>query len=182
MRKGIDMKLRKFLAVGVILALGVVFGYPFGHSDVAFGRKDAACRYGILLEEAAAVLGVAASDLSQRSFKLPVSPEDQKNKTYEVPPCSYSYRSKSNFFKSIHYTVYVYSRPGKARSVFETMKGNFKTVAKVEAIQGSGDTAFWVNDRRFHRFVVLKGRIMIDVVSPKDLTLQKKVVRILMGK
>ena len=176
------MRSRRCLGLGIVMVLLFYFGFQWIHSGVAFGKKDSACRYEIPLDQAAAILGVAAGDLNRRSFKRPVSPEDQKNKTYKISPCGYGYRSKSNFLKSISYTVYNYSRPQKARSVFDTMKGNFKTVAKVEAVQGLGDEAFWVNDPRFHRLVALKGTLMIDVVSPKELKLQKRIIRLLLGK
>ena len=176
------MKIEKFLAVGAILSLLVFFGYPFGRPGVAFGKMKSMCHYGLSLDKAASILRVAPRDLNQRSYELPVSPENQKNRIYKVPPCRYTYRSKTNFVKSISYTVYEYTRSGKAWSVFETMKDNFKTVAKVEMVPGLGEAAFWVNDKRFHRLVVLKDKIMMDVVSPKNLALQKQVVRVLMGK
>ena len=173
------MKLRKFRQ---IFTFAVLVFFVFVAQGRSTGRKDAACRHEIPIEKAAAILGVAAGDLNLRSFKQPVSPDDQKNKTYKVPPCSYGYRSKSDFLKSISYTVYDFSRPEKARSVFETMKGNFKTVAKVETVQGLGDEAFWVNDKRFHRLVSLKGGVMVDVLRPKKLELQKRVIQLLLEK
>ncbi len=176
------MKFRRIqnVALGLMVFLFLFVG--FVDQGFAAGKKDPACRYEIPLKKAGTILNVPAADLDIRSYKQPVSPDDQKNKTYKVPPCGYSYRSKSDFLKSISYTVYDFSRPEKARSVFETMKGNFKTVAKVETVQGLGDAAFWVNDKRFHRFVCLKGGLMIDVLRPKELELQKRVVRLLLGK
>jgi len=176
------MTIRRLQIAVLILMVFLFFGVMVVDQGIAAGKKDPACRYEISLKEAGAILGVPADDLSMRSFKQPVSPENRKNKTYKTFPCSYGYRSKSNFLKSISYTVSVFNRPEKARSVFDTMKGNFKTVAKVEAVPGLGDEAFWVNDKRFHRLVCLKGEIMIDVLSPKNPELQKQVVRTILGK
>ncbi len=176
------MKNKKHTGIGIILLLLLSSWFQSSQMSIAFAGKDNSCSHEIPLDQAAAILGVAAGDLNHRSYEQPVSPENQKNKTYKFPPCIYRYRSKSDFLKSINYTVYDYNSSQKARSVFNTMRSNFETVAKVEAVSGLGDQAFWVNDDRFHRLVTIRGTVMIDVVSPKTPEVQKRIARFLLDR
>ncbi len=163
----------------VILLCWVVMMWPSG---LVWGGEQGACPYRISNEEAARILKVAPDDLAFRAYPKGVSPDDQKKKTYKIPPCSYRFRSKSNFLKSISYVVYVFRRSEKAHSVFQTMRNNFSTVAKVEAVESLGDEAFWVRDDRFHRLIAVRKNVMFDVVSPKDRRLQGQIIRILLKK
>ena len=173
---------RRCFGMGMVFVLSLFIVFAGVCRAGAAGKGDPACQDGISLEKAASILDVASGDLVARSFKQGVSPNDVKKKTYAVPPCSYSYRAKTDFRKSIHYVVYAFNDPARARATFDRMKGNFATAAKVAEVPGVGETAFRVNDKRFDRFVVLDGKMMIDVLSPKDLKRQKGIVRLLLKK
>ena len=147
---------------------------------IAANQKGHACSNGISLEKASAILGVAPGDISARSFPQMVSPDDTRNKTYKVPPCSYGYRSKSNLLKRISYTVYSFNSPERARGAFDTMKRNFSTAAKVERVSGLGDAAFHVADKRFHRLVAVRGTLLVDIINPADVKLQKRVMALVL--
>ncbi len=168
--------------IGIVLGLGLLLVFAGVGRGGMRKKRDSACHDGIALEKAAAILNVAPGNLIAQSFKQRVSPDDVKEKIYAVPPCHYSYRAKTDFRKSIHYVVYAFNDPARARATFDRMKGNFATAAKVDEVPGVGATAFRVNDKRFDRFVVLDGKMMIDVLSPKDLKRQKGIVRLLLKK
>ncbi len=163
----------------MVVALTVFLGFLFIKGHVALGK--APCPYKISSAKAAAILDIKPTDLGVRSFPQMVSPDDTKNKTYKVPPCSYGYRSKSNFRKAFSYVVYTYNDPQRARRDYTTMKGNFSTAAKVEELSGLGDAAFWVNDSRFPRLVAVKGNVLIDVMNPRDVKLRKQVAALVLG-
>lgn len=175
--------MRKKGFLWIVMGVALLGFFCVGMATVnASNKKGTACSQGLSSAEAASVLGVKANDLNVRSFPQMVSPDDTKNKTYKVPPCSYSYRSKTNFRKGISYVVYIYNDPKRARRDYETMKGNFATSAKVEKVPGLGDEAFWVNDKRFHRLVAIKGNRMVDILNPTDVKLQKRVMVLVLKK
>jgi len=134
----------------------------------------------ITLENAAAILGVSADDLQKSSRDLVVSPEDLRKKIYKIIPFNCTIRSKSNFLKLISYVTYVYNDPKQARLDFKKMQQNYESVSKVDAVSDIGDEAFWVGDNRFQRMVAIKGDMVIDVLSPKDVNLQKQIIHLVL--
>jgi hypothetical protein len=166
--------IRIFMVILSLLLLGA------GSAITTAAETDAGCGYSITLKEAAGILTVPGDDLQKSSRKIMVSPDDLREKTYQGIPCIYHFRSKTNFLKSINYTVYVYSDPGRARREFEKMRGNFSTVSRVEEVPGLGDETFRVNDKRFQRMIAIKGGVMIDVLTPADPNLQKQLLRLVL--
>lgn len=137
---------------------------------------------GITLADAAAVLDVPIDDLVKNSNEIMVSPEDAKNKTYKAQPHSCSIKSKSDFFKFITYVTYVHRSADKAGIEFNRMQKGFESITTVDNITDIGDKAFWVSDNRFKRLVSLKGNVVIDVLSPKDFELQKRIGQLVLEK
>ncbi len=130
--------------------------------------------------DAAAILDIGPGQiLSSPSVQL-VSPEDTKNKVYKWPPCRCSFRSKSNFSKAISYSVYVFNDAPKGLSTLDTMKKNFETVSDVEELEIPGCRAFRVKDDRFHRLVALKGNVLVDILNPPPVELQKKLAAMIL--
>ncbi len=62
------------------------------------------------------------------------------------------------------------------------MKKGYGTISKVDAVSDIGDETFWAGDNRFQRMVSIKGVIVIDVLSPKDFSLQKQIIRLILEK
>jgi len=136
----------------------------------------------ITLENGAKILGAAIDDLQRSSYDLMVSPDDLRKKIYKIPPYNCTIRSKSNFLKLITYVTYVYSDPGQAKTEFNKMRNDFESVSMIEAVPGIGDSAFWAGDNRFQRLVALQGAAMIDILSPKNLDLQKQIISLVLDK
>ncbi len=156
-------------------------GFWGGRSALAGGVEAAPCA-GLSMEEAAGILGVAVGDLRRGSQDLPVSPEDTRNKIYRTPPRSCWVRSASNLLKSISYTVYQYSDPGQARAAYNTMRENFATVARIDAVAVAGAEAFRVDDSRFRRTVARRHGVVIDILRPADAALQRRIMILLLGR
>ncbi len=169
--------IRIFIVTLSLLLLGAG-----GSTITAATGTNAGCGYSITIKEAAKILDVPGNDLQKNIRETLVSPDNLRNKTYQGIPCSYHFRSKTNFLKSINYTVYVYNDLGRARQEFKKMRENFSTVSKVEGVPNIGDEAFWVNDKRFHRMFVIKDKVMIDVSTPHDPNLQKQLLRLVLDK
>jgi hypothetical protein len=137
---------------------------------------------GITLENAATILAVSTDDLQKSNTDIMVSPDDIKNKTYKIRPYNCAIRSKSNFLKGINYIIYVYNDLGQARFDFNKMRNNYAAISKVDVVPDIGDETFWVSDNRFQRMVSIKGDVVVDVLSPKEVDLQKQIVRLVLSK
>lgn len=134
----------------------------------------------VTLQDAASVLAVNPEDLKFANRELMVSPEDLKNKLYISAPCLCSIRSTSDFSKSINYMTYIFSDAKMAKTEFEKMLNNYETVAKVDMVEKTGDSAFRVEDQRFQRTVVVKDEVLIDVLNPTDFASQMRIIRLVM--
>ena len=134
----------------------------------------------ITLEDGAAILVVAVSDLQKSSSDLLISPDDIERQIYKAPPYKCTMRSKTNFLKSLSYIIYVYNNSEQARTEFNKMKESFATVAKVDQISEFGDETFRVEDSRFQRMVCIKGDLVLDILNPKESNLQKQIVRLVL--
>ena len=62
------------------------------------------------------------------------------------------------------------------------MKNGYGTISKVDAVPDIGDETFWAGDNRFQRMVAIKGAVVIDVLSPKDFSHQKQIIRLALDK
>jgi len=153
-----------------------------GSPALAAEKKGSDCCDVILLRDAAVFLGVSSGNLQKNVRTVMVSPDDIRKKIYKSPPCSCSIRSKSNFLKSISYTIYHYNDPRQARRDFNTMKNNFAAASKVDNVKGLGSEVLWAGDKRFHRMVALKGAVLIDVINPADFNIQKRILRLILDK
>ena len=162
----------------IFTVLGILFVGARGLAAES-GKTD--CCSQMTAADAARILDISVDDLQTSSSDLMVSPEDQAKKIYKVPPCRCSIRSRSNFLKSITYVIYVYNDAGQAGSEYGTMKNGFESVARVDIVPNIGEATFWVGDSRFQRMVALKGALVVDVLSPKELELQKQIMARLMG-
>lgn len=169
---------RFLLRVTIALMTAVVFIIS---GTALFADETDRC-HGISLQQASAILGISPDDIHVSCQEIMISPEDIEKKIYRNPPYSCSFRSASNFLKSIHYNVYIFSSGMLAETEFNTLKTNFNTVAKTDPIQGAGDTAFRVEDKRFQRTVGLKKKVLVDVLSPKEGDLQKQVLALVLEK
>jgi hypothetical protein len=136
----------------------------------AAGRCDS-----IPLENAAAILEVPVEDLEVTSVDLVVSPEDLRNQVYRNHPYNCTIRSRENLLKSIRYVTYPYSEPVQARMEFIRMRDGFAAVSEIEELPDVGDEAFRAGDKRFQRLVVMHGEVVIDILSPPELHLQKMI-------
>jgi hypothetical protein len=61
------------------------------------------------------------------------------------------------------------------------MGNNYGTISKVDVVPDIGDKTFWVSDNRFQRMVSIKGGVVVDVLSPKEFDLQKRIVSLVLG-
>lgn len=175
------MWIRQHLNIVNIFVFVMVFGFAFPGNGDASKKTGKKCSYEIPPVRAAALLSISPDDLVVNILGQMVSPDDIKAKLYTVPPCSYNYRSKTSFLKSISYTVYIYNDLQRMFADYEKMKGNFSTVSKVDAVPGLGDKAFWVGDKRFRRLVAIKGNLLIDVIRPGDLKRKREIVQMVLG-
>lgn len=145
-------------------------------------EPDSTLRCGdIALEEAAAILGVPVGDVVRSSTDIMVSPEEKEKNIYTVPPYTCSFRSQSNFLKTITYMTYIYADKKRAHREFLTMKNGFAAVAAVESVDRLGEEVFWVGDSRFQRMVAVQGNTVIDVLAPKEASLQKSILRLVLA-
>ncbi len=150
---------------------------------IAASEKSAGdCCTAITLEKAAVILSVPPEDLLKSSSEMMVSPEDLQKKTYKIHPYTCRIRSKSNFLKSINYIIYVYNDPGQARLDFDQMRYHYKIVSKVDDVPGIGDEAFRADDQHLQRMVAIKGGVVIDILNPKEFSLQKRVISLILEK
>jgi len=145
-------------------------------------KKGSNCNHALTLKDAAALLGVSPGDLQKSSRTVMISPDDIRKKTYKSLPCSYRIRSKSDFLKSIVYTIYLYNDPRQARMDFNRMKNHFAAVSKVDAVKGLEGEVYWAGGKHLHRMVALKGTALIDVMNPADFDIQKRIMRLVLGK
>jgi hypothetical protein len=156
-------------------------GFPYaGTTAIAMEKGDTGGCDGISIEEAAVILGKSPDDLLKSSNDGLVSPDDIRKKTYKVPPCTCRIKSKSDYLKSVNYIIYIYNDPGRARDDFDTMRTDFKVVAKVDDTPGLGDQAFRAVNSHLERMVALKGGVLIDVLTPGDFARQKRVVELVL--
>jgi len=160
-----------------LLNLGILCTSP---RILAAGTDDTGRCSSITLENAAAILGAAMADLQQSSHDLMVSPDDPREKVYSTPPFNCTIRSTANFLQSVTYVVYEFNDPGQARREFNRMREGFASVSGVEAVPDIGAEVFWAGDDRFQRMVAIKGKAMIDVLSPKDFNLQKQIISLVL--
>jgi len=168
----------KFTLMTALLLAANLF-YINSHGLASEGESRTCCQE-LSLEQVAALLGVPADDFRVSSYPQPVSPEDLQKKTYTTPPCSCSFRARSDFLKSVTYAVYVFSNPVEACSSWKTMREGFATVTNLKHVEGLGDKVFQVKDKRFKRLVACSGNVLIDVMNPTDPTLQKQLLRLLL--
>jgi len=176
------MRIKGKLMIVAWVALVGGFCASVGPVARAGDSQKASCPYGISPKKAASILGISPGDLRVQAVKQMVSPDDIKNKTYQIAPCHYSYSAKSSFLKRFSYVVYVYNDPHRARGDFERMKGHFSAAAKVVMLPGLGEAAFYVRDPRFPRLVAVKGTLLVDVMNPKEVSLRKRVAALVLGK
>ena len=177
------MKLLHFLRLTTISILFLLLALLCTESKIVAAERNSTNRCdSITLENAATLLAVSPDDLQKSSNDLMVSPEDLQKKIYEIPPYNCTIRSKSNFLKSITYVTYVYNDPGQARIDFNKMRTGFESVSKLDIVPEIGDKTFWAGDNRFQRLVSIKGDVVIDVLSPKDLNLQKQIILLVLDK
>ncbi len=169
------------MMVSVAVFSAGLCGFWGGYFALAGGVDAAPCG-GLSMEEAAGILGVAVGDLRQGSQDLPVSPEDTRNKIYRTPPRFCWVRSASNLLKSISYTIYQYADPDQARAAYNTMRDNFATVARIDAVAAPGTEAFRVDDSRFRRTVAHRHGVVIDIHRPADAALQRRIMILLLGR
>ena len=177
------MKRGRSLRLMTILILFLTAGMLSTNSNGLATEADGTyrCR-SITLENAATILAVSSDDLQKSSSDIMVSPDDIRKKTFKIEPYNCTIRSKSNFLKGISYITYVYNDPEQARIDFNKMKKGYGTISKVDAVSDIGDETFWAGDNRFQRMVSIKGVIVIDVLSPKDFSLQKQIIRLILEK
>lgn len=159
-------------AVSVFILIWMASLFP----GMVLFAADANLCTGITVREAAGMLGVPESDIRAAGHEIPVSPDDIKNKVYKTPPCNCSFRSTTDFLKSVNYVVYVFSSDKQAVREFNTMKANYETVSQTQAVAETGDMAFRVDDKRFQRMVGLKKNVLVDVLSPKTAELQQQII------
>ena len=177
------MKLKRLLQLTTISILFLTLGLLCTNSKILASETDGTNRCsGITLENAATILVVSTDDHHQSSSDLMVSPDDLQKKIYKIHPYNCTIRSKSNFLKFITYVTYVYNDPGQARIEFNKMQKGFESISKVDVVPDIGDEAFWAGDNRFQRMVAIKGDVVIDVLSPKDFNLQKRIIRLVLDK
>jgi hypothetical protein len=154
---------------------------PGSHS-VAAEKKTFTCGSLLTLKDAAALLGVSPGDLQKSSRTMMISPDDIRKKTYKSLPCSYRIRSKSDFLKSIVYTIYLYNEPRQARMDFNRMKSHFAAVSKVDEVKGLEGKVFRARNKHLRRMIALKGTALIDVMNPADFNAQKRILRLVLEK
>lgn len=175
------MKLKQLLWFSTIRFLFITLALLCIHSTPFASELKNTNRCSLLtLENGATLLNVAIEDLQESSHDLMVSPDDLKSKIYKIQPYNCSIRSKSDFLKFITYVIYTYNDPGKAQMEFDKMRKGFETISKVDTIQDIGDEAFWAGDKRFQRMVAIKDGVVIDVLNPKELSLQKKIMSLIL--
>ncbi|MCF8057549.1 MAG: hypothetical protein K9K37_13050 [Desulfocapsa sp.] len=177
------MKRKRLLQLVTISILFFTLG-PLGTNSKAHASEKDSMNHcsSITLENAAAILAVSADDLQKSSSDLMVSPDDLEKKIYKIQPYSCTIRSKSNFLKFITYVTYVYSDSGQARIEFNKMQKGFASISKVDVVSDIGDEAFWAGDNRFQRMAAIKGNVVIDILSPKDFELKKRIIRLVLDK
>lgn len=177
------MKFKRLLQLTTISFLFLILALLCTNSKILASETDSTNRCsGITLENAATILLVSPDDLHKTSRDLMVSPDDLQKKIYKIRPYNCTIRSKSNFLKFITYVTYVYNDPGQARIEFNKMQNGFESISKVDVVPDIGDEAFWAGDNRFQRMVAIKGDVVIDVLSPKDVNLQKQIIRLVLDK
>lgn len=175
------MKSKRLLRLLAISVLFLNLGFMGANSEiVAAETADTERCTSITFKEGAAILDVSTDDLQTTSHDIMVSPDDLQKKIYKTPPYNCTIRSKSDFLKSIAYITYIYSDPKQAHSDYIKMKKGYESVSTVEDIPGLGDKTFWVADNRFQRLVGAKGTVLVDILSPKDVNLQKQVIRLVL--
>jgi hypothetical protein len=135
----------------------------------------------IPLDTAAEMLNLPAADLDVAGHPLPVSPEDRQQHTYRIPPCSCTILSRSDFLESVAYTTYVFKDPGQAHSSLNEMKAGYETVFSVDDLSGIGEVAFLAGGSRFHRLIAMKEGVLVDVLAPKALEIQKQIAGQVLG-
>ena len=173
-------KIPRLVAMFVLfLMLGLLLP---GSRSVAAEKKTFTCGSLLTLKDAAALLGVSPGDLQKSSRTMMISPDDIRKKTYKSLLCSYRIRSKSDFLKSIVYTIYLYNDPRQARMDFNRMKGHFAAVSKVDTVKGLGGEVFWARNKHLRRMIALKGTALIDVMNPADFNAQKRILRLVLEK
>ena len=175
------MKLKQLLRLLTITFLILTLGLLCINSTTfASEMKNTNRCSSITLENGATLLNASIEDLQKSSHDLMVSPDDLKSKIYKTHPYNCSIRSKSDFLKFITYVTYTYNDPGQAHMEFNKMRKGFESISKVDTIQDIGDEAFWAGDKRFQRMVAIKGGVVIDVLNPKELSLQKKIISLVL--
>lgn len=145
------------------------------------GDTDQQCD-ALTMEEAADILGVPSAELRRGGSDLLVSPEEIRRNTYKTPPRSCWIRSVSNLLKSLHYNVYQYTDPEQARGAFVTMRDNFGTVASIKTIPLARGQAFRIDDSRFRRTIAWRKDLLLDILSPTDGTLQRRIMTLVLGR
>lgn len=175
------MKPERFLQLTILTIFFCTATLPGTNAPLLAAEMDSSSHCnGVTLEDGAAILDLSIDDLLKSSSEIMVSPDDIKKKTYKTPPVSCSIKSKSNFFKFITYVTYIHSSADKAGTEFNKMQKGFESITTVDKITDIGDKAFWVSDTRFQRLVAIKGDVIIDVLSPKDFELQKRVTQLIL--
>lgn len=119
---------------------------------------------GMTEDLAGEMLGVSAAELKKSAdFKAPVTCRIQ---------------SKSNFLIGMSYSIYIEESPEKAAKELNKIKEGLAFLSEIEAMEGLGDEAFWAGNKRARRLVARKGNVLIDVMRPDDLAVQKRIVRL----
>jgi hypothetical protein len=177
------MELKQLLRLTTISILFIYLGILCANSKISVAETVSTGRCkGITLENAATILGVSPDDLQKSTSDIMVSPEDLQEKIYKIHPYNCTIRSKSNFLKFLTYIVYVYNDPEQARREFNKMQKGFESVSRVDIVPDIGDKTFWVADNRFQRMISIKGSVVIDVLSPKEFTIQKQIIHLVLHK
>jgi len=117
--------------------------------------------------QAADILGVQQSDLLVQTF--------------DDLPSRCVIRSKSNFLKSISFSVYHEGSAAEAKRDFDKMRQALGILSKIETVPGLGDAAFWAGNDRVKRLALIKDSVFIDIRSPRKRAQQEKIARILLS-